>query len=405
MKRRDVLGLGALGLGAATLDGCAIFPWPQRPPMSERDLEKILAELDARLEKIRGAKSTVHLVEIGKLDASAEDAGRDAVAKIVAALHVIGTYRDIPESARTLEHVEKHFAENVPEAFETIGGARDWIKQTARDDFAKLDRRLKRDPNAPMKIMERVDELGKELEIPIEQRAYLRTATAQLTSRFRDQGTRAVVDDVVQKWDRAIARQSALLGAPQEETHAQQPEPQAITQEPVRVRYFTTASEQETHRATCLLRPTITIDDRERPVDLQWRTARAHECGPAQPNAIRGFVEMSQDPENARSIVVVTLEPPENAPPEVIEDLRAYTRDIASELRRRTAIVAPRAVVAQADDDEPKASSARLMRTVRKTAKWGAILLIPPICFVGILILLVCLFMVIVAGFESASGD
>ena len=197
MNRRDVLGLGALGLSAATLDGCAFFPWPAHAAVSERDLEKILAQLDARLTKISGATSSMTMPGVGKMDASADHDGRDAIAKIISALHVIGTYREIPEESRALEHVEKHFNENMPEAFRAITGSRDWIKKTSEENFAKLDKRFKRDPDMPMKIMERVDEIAKTFEIPVEQRTYLRTATAQLTWRFRAQGTRAVIDDVV----------------------------------------------------------------------------------------------------------------------------------------------------------------------------------------------------------------
>jgi uncharacterized membrane protein len=55
--------------------------------------------------------------------------------------------------------------------------------------------------------------------------------------------------------------------------------------------------------------------------------------------------------------------------------------------------------------DPNERTSSKLMKTTGKVAKWGAILLIPPICAVGILVLLTCLFMVIVAGFEYAGGD
>lgn len=46
-----------------------------------------------------------------------------------------------------------------------------------------------------------------------------------------------------------------------------------------------------------------------------------------------------------------------------------------------------------------------LMKTTGKVAIYGAIFLIPPLCGVGALILTTCLFMVIVAGALSASGD
>ena len=197
---------------------------------------------------------------------------------------------------------------------------------------------------------------------------------------------------------------------PQEDAHAQDTQDVEGTPEKIRIRFFTHASETQMHRATCLLRPTITVEDRERPVDLQWHesTGRNVSCsGSAPPNAIRAVVEMSPDPQNPRSIVIVTLEPPANATPDLIEELRPYARDIATELRRRTSGAAASIVpiTPVTDPAEPKTNSARLIDTTKKTAKWGAILLIPPICFVGILILLVCLFMVIVAGFMAAGGD
>jgi hypothetical protein len=50
-------------------------------------------------------------------------------------------------------------------------------------------------------------------------------------------------------------------------------------------------------------------------------------------------------------------------------------------------------------------ASERLMITTEKVAKWGAILLIPPICAIGVIIILQCFFMVIVAGCMYAGGD
>jgi hypothetical protein len=50
-------------------------------------------------------------------------------------------------------------------------------------------------------------------------------------------------------------------------------------------------------------------------------------------------------------------------------------------------------------------SSERLMKTTKQIARWGAYLSIPPICAIGVLVLLTCLFMVIVAGCLYAGGD
>lgn len=56
-------------------------------------------------------------------------------------------------------------------------------------------------------------------------------------------------------------------------------------------------------------------------------------------------------------------------------------------------------------EGEGETSSAKLITTTGKVAKWGAILLIPPLCFVGAAVLLMSLFMVIVAGCMYAAGD
>ena len=406
MNRRDVLGLGALGLGAATLDGCAIFPWPQQPAPSERDLEKLLARLDATLEKMRTSDVSAARFGIGKIDATSDKEGHDAIGKIVAALHVIGTYRDIPESAHELEHVEKHFAEAMPEAFATITGSRDWIHRKSQDDFAKIDARFKRDPDMPMRIMERFDDLARTFEIPIEQRTYLRTATAQLAWRFRAQGTRAVIDDVVQKWDRATARQGALLGMPQAQASDETLVPPPA---PLRVEFRTRATPRSIQQATCSLRPTVFVAGKDRVVDMQWWPENEATCSSGTSgSAIRGTVEMSPDPDvGGQSVVVVRLEPPPDAPPEIIEAMRPAVIDIARELRRRTSASAAPATVVQpaAKPAATMTSSESIMQTAGKTAKWGAILLIPPICFVGVVVLLVALFMVIIAGFMSAAGD
>jgi hypothetical protein len=45
------------------------------------------------------------------------------------------------------------------------------------------------------------------------------------------------------------------------------------------------------------------------------------------------------------------------------------------------------------------------MRAAKKTAVWATIFLIPPLCGIGVLMLLQCLFMLIVSGIMSAGGD
>jgi len=417
MQRRTLLGLGTIGLGAAAMDGCVALPWAETPALSKDDLDRILRNLDTTLAALRDSKART---------AETRDA-HAMVTKTLSTLYLMGTYRDLPEAAKSQPRVQERLAEALPEIRDTTIAARNWLVEMDTTLRARIDARLRKDPDLTMRVMESIDDYAKQQRVPIEHRTYLRTSAAQLGWRMRNQGSKAVIDDLAAKWDRGVAQKRALLGVPAEGEEDSQPGV-------VRARFRTRASVDAVHKTTCLLLPRSVIDGRERPIDLKWQTKeQTSDCpASADADAIAGTVsaERANNSQGGETVVVVELVLPADAP-QAMDELRGAVVDIGNELKRRVFVGRPpeargplgssgescesnadywgKCVSGRcapiADPQPPPPGSKKLLRTTADVAKWGVILLIPPICFVGVLILLAALVMVIVAGFMAAGGD
>ncbi len=182
------------------------------------------------------------------------------------------------------------------------------------------------------------------------------------------------------------------------------------------------------------MNPTVTIDGAQRRIVLDSDEFRCPTTSSATPPSdqptIRGGVHTESGAAGDNTVTVVIYPP---AGTTDTDALTTVTTSIAEHLRGMLTAVVSRPMQpvhveprlgtdgescrTKADCDgpltceramcvgEPQAHSAQLIATTGKVAKWGAILLIPPICAVGALVLLQCLFMVIVAGCMYAGGD
>src|SRR6202042_3006297 len=103
-------------------------------------------------------------------------------------------------------------AETLPKIYSTLRAARNHLVEMSNEEAADIDKELERDPNLTMRIMERVDDYAKQIHVPIEQRTYLRTATAQLAGRFRFEGTKEVTSKLTSKYDRNLSVRVSSLG-------------------------------------------------------------------------------------------------------------------------------------------------------------------------------------------------
>jgi hypothetical protein len=313
-------------------------------------------------------------------------------------------------------------------------------------DYARIDEALRKDPSLPMRVMEQIDELAQRHDVPLEQRTYLRTTMTEMSWRFRNQRTKSVVDELVGKYDRALAR-SPLMGMPAGDERpaadAEAPLPPGAPEPlraPIVAKAATQAEVQDIAKAVCSSSPSVRLGGERHPVDLEWAGPGPEPQGgcvrSGVPDAVRGMVrvEASDKGPSWRTIVVV-LQPRGNLKPGDVDDLRTEVTEVAEDLAGKAEGTRLRRSVAPApssgprigedghaclSDDEcdstyckqgvcadakTRPDSAKLMKTTGKVAKVGVWLLIPPICAIGILVLLTCAFMAFTAGIMSAAGN
>ncbi len=477
--RRQVVGWGALGLGAVALDGCSGFPWGRTAPTASPDeVDRLLSELDHvvhQLKKLEPDPASFGIKRRGPEVAQ----GSAMCIRMLTSLCFMGTYRDVPEALWRDPRVEQRLAETLPKIHATVTSARDLLVSVTDEQGSAIEKALKDDPNLTMRIMERVDDYAKQCHVPLEQRAYLRTATAQLAGRFRYEGSKEVTAKLTAKYDRTLASRKNELGL-QAEVEPGGGDQKAPQPAPVRARFRTRSPANEVHVATCSVESKVTLDGAERQVLLDWDEFR---CPPTSAvklsddhPPVHGTVH-TEPGEGGLNVVTVTLYPPAGVNAD--DALTAAVTSIAEQLQRllvpsgraaeahaaasssasSSSLTSPfsgQTCVTTADcgplrcidqrcrnpygtssppvsssrlgsvgescrdkDDcegplvctqsvcknEDESSSAKLITTTGKIAKWGAILLIPPICAIGVLVLLTCLFMVIVAGCMYAGGD
>jgi hypothetical protein len=453
IARRHFVGLGAASLGAVALDGCGgLFKTASAPRSDE--IDRLLAQLD---HVVAGLKSLEPDVKRFGIDPSTpkSDVGRAAAKRLLTTICCLGSYRDVPQAVWEEPRVAAHLGKTLPDINEAINKARAHLANLDAGEAARIDKKLKDDPNLTMRIMERVDEYANQIDVPFEQRTYLRTATAQIAGRFRYEGTKEVTSKLASQYQRMLTSRVNTLGMQGEVETGGEEEPKKTTPEPLRVQFRTRAQPKDVRAATCNLEPKVTLDGAERPIQLDWEEFHCPTTRTIDEQAIRGAVHM-ETAADGNSLVTVVIYPPAGASTDTISNV---TTAIGQELRRRlaagqacttseecgplkcisgtcrdpynkpsTMASTPHAQsrlgsvgescrtksdcqeellcshnTCRTEDEVPH--SAKLMDTTAKVAKWGAILLIPPICAVGVLVLLVCLFMVIVAGCMYAGGD
>lgn len=458
--RRGVLGLGAIGVGAFALDGCGgALPWANAAATSPAEVDRLLAELDAVVAQLKALEPDVEKFGMKRGGAYVAE-GQAVCTRLLTALCTLGTLRDVPRDFWKEPRLEERLKRTLPQIHATLTTALGYLANVDDEEGARIDERLHDDPSLPMRILENVDDNAKHAHVPIEQRAFLRTAITQLASRMRFEGTKEVMTGLARKYHRAVGSRMSMFGMPGNSdggdasdddasdtsdagaptsdagagdtdagTEAKPPE-----SPPLRVRFETNSSPNDVHVATCALQPTVTLDGAERRVQLDWEEFRC----PPPPGAtdeqppIHGTVH-TEPGENGGHVVTVVIYPPPGTSDR--QGLSSGAVHVAQRLQRALGAAAPpprtrpppaearlgergESCLTKADCESPLAcsqstcraeddetSSAKLMKTTKAIAKYGAYLSIPPICAIGALVLLTCLFMVIVAGVMYANGD
>ena len=257
--RRQVLG-GVLGLSAFA-EGCVgPRPWAGPEAASAEDVDRLLADLDCVVAGLESLEPDISRFGIKVSEArKAENAlGKTACLRLMTSVCFLGSYRDVPEAMWQQPRIEDRLKKTLPQLRDTLGAARNHIARITETDGARIDERLRDDPNLTMRIMERVDEYAKQLHVPLEQRMYLRTATAQLSGRFRFEGTKDYTAKLAAKYDRALGSRMSELGmqgAADADTGGGEQKPQPPP--PLRVQFRSRSAPTDIHRVTCELNPKV----------------------------------------------------------------------------------------------------------------------------------------------------
>lgn len=424
--RRQIFGLGALGLGAAAVgganSGCGFLPFGKSP--SEPDIEDMLRELDHIVAELQTLEPEPK--KFGIKPGTDFDAGKATSIRLLRTLCFMGTYRHVPEAVWKEPRIEKRLEDTLPQIHATITAARNHLVEMSDEEYARIDKQLMKDPEIAMRILERVDDYASQINVPIEQRTYLRLSMADLAGRYRHEGMKEVTSKLAAKYDRTLKLRRNELGFPTDEPEPDANNVQTSQATGLKVRFRTRASEKDIRSAACAIEPKVMVEGVERRVVLDSEGAPCPpktDTNPPIPGTVR--IEPAEGGENIVTVIVYSDD----------QTLSGSVMDIAKHLRE---VLAARPVpttttgpteqkapggpgvfcTAKSDCDgelecignrcaDPKLlpGSQRLMRFTGKVAKWGAILLIPPICAIGVLVLLQCLFMVIVAGVMYAGGN
>jgi hypothetical protein len=323
--RRGALGLGAFGIGSVALGGCgSTLPEGERsttgagvpPTIPMEDLDRLLSDHDRVMAHLRAS-------DPGQArTANDQETGDPTCSRILEAVCLMGTYRDVPHAAWRERRVEKRMADTLPGVHATLAVARQHLAEISDAHGSRIDDMLRDEPDFPMRVLERIDEHAKRIRVPTEQRLHLRLAVTQLSSRLRYEGTKEVTSSLVAKFDRALASRASLLGVRAKSEPPQDP-------------------------------------------------------APAGPSTAQGPPHIHDRPRGS------------------VGESCLSNDDCDSLLCSSSAckVVEPF-----------KSPSDRLRATTKKTAVVGLYLLIPPICAIGVLVLLTCLFMLIVAASLPEKG-
>ena len=97
IARRQVVGWGALGLGAVALDACTGMPWAKVPAPGAADSSALLRDLDRILAQLQTLEPDVRRFGIKPGGAHVAQ-GRDLASSSSLSLCLSAPYRDVPES-------------------------------------------------------------------------------------------------------------------------------------------------------------------------------------------------------------------------------------------------------------------------------------------------------------------
>jgi hypothetical protein len=372
------------------------------PSLTTADLET-LARMDVVVRGIRSAKPDPKLYGFPREDTL--HATHELVAKSLGAMHTVATLSELPQDTQRHPDVQRRLWASLPDVHDATMSMADRLDAMTAEERRRVDERIRKDDGLPMRIAEVLDGEAKARGIPDAHRFRMRTIATHIAWRLKTQGAGAVIDDLVGKVDRVIARhgvdaelQRAVAakvaeaqlfgfppaGDPTDPTQAplpvptQAPVPTASSSAPpplvpdtsgaVRARFRTTAPRDAIQRIACSLQARVVIEGRQRPIDLRVVQDGAEKtCGFEGDAPIRGTVRLRRDADVWD--VLVELEPPEGTSAAGRDELRVALRDVGGELRRRV-LATERSTIAPAPaSTQPESSDTTAKPKSRTSSK------------------------------------
>lgn len=197
-----MLASGALVLGPAALEGCA-------GPMSQVRLgPDELRALMARLERGLGRVRDIPRGEIARHLAwqARPDLSEEVLRQTLESLVVADVARSVPVGAPIEGRLGERLSEELPVLRRSIQSHHALLTSMPSPTRARLERRVRRDPEIPTDVSGWLDRHAAELGTAGDSRALLRVAALDVKARMRRQSAGAVIDDCVSKVERIADR-------------------------------------------------------------------------------------------------------------------------------------------------------------------------------------------------------
>jgi hypothetical protein len=207
MKRRDLLLGSAAAVGAPSVAAAATHAEPKHDPVQ---MEARLARVDRRMAQF----SALELIprppenpEEEELFTSRAKVGRAALRS----LYFTGVFMELEEHERLHPGVQERMRRLQPEMDDAVLGMTALLESLTPADYRALQAELKKDPDAGLRIGERLQEVAAEDGLGFSRRVDLRLALDEFMRRLRAQNPGIVLDPYTKKVRRVQATQLTEL--------------------------------------------------------------------------------------------------------------------------------------------------------------------------------------------------
>lgn len=219
MNRRSFVRASVLG---ATTSGLASACGPaatgsQVPTWTDDELANHLTQLDRGMEDLR-----CRPIDLGRVASRAANApmvcredpiDEQLYRSSLRALLLTGSLKDLPEAERARPEVQARLDTHAAEVDFAVHGMTHRLAHMPADELARVQERLRGDPELPRRIIEYIDDEARKSEFPLARRLRLRRLARIALWRLRHQPVQMVVHECTDKVQRLSERLTPLAVA------------------------------------------------------------------------------------------------------------------------------------------------------------------------------------------------